>query len=192
MSSLPGSRSTPARALAKAEGYQVLATGAPAKSRKAATAPAEPSVADVGVQLSASKLAPTRIGTVLEILAPQISATRWKTFRRCCPTVVPVLPPTGVAAVGSLNPSPAPSRLMIVIVAAFDSLAADNVTVNKSSRKRELEVLGRRIERGELTFLDKFPCSHSNQKESWSHFVLTNSQEQPCSKCIGSRGCSGR
>ena len=38
--------------------------------------------------------------------ASQMSAARSKTLRRCCPRVVPGLPPTGAAGVGSLNPSP--------------------------------------------------------------------------------------
>src|SRR6188508_1055680 len=45
-------------------------------------------------------------------------AAVWNTISRCWPTVVPGLPPTGVAAVGSLNPSFAPSVLMIVMVTA--------------------------------------------------------------------------
>ena len=54
----------------------VSATGAFVKFANAATAPAEPRVAELAVQKSESKLAPTRIVTALETLAPQISATR--------------------------------------------------------------------------------------------------------------------
>src|SRR5205823_15003502 len=56
------------------------------------------------------------IGTGEVRMPPQMLAACWKQLSRCCPTVVPGLPPTGAAAVGSLKPSPAPSRLMMTIV----------------------------------------------------------------------------
>src|SRR5262245_50491248 len=43
---------------------------------------------------------------------------------RCCPIVVPVLPPTGVAGVGSLKPTPAAVALMTVMVALPEAEAA--------------------------------------------------------------------
>src|SRR5262245_4754186 len=39
-------------------------------------------------------------------------------MRRCCPIVVPMLPPTGTAGVGSLNPSPGPSLLTMMMLTA--------------------------------------------------------------------------
>jgi hypothetical protein len=50
-------------------------------------------------------------------VAPQMVAACWKQLSRCWPMVTPGLPPTGAAGVGSLNPSPGPSRLMMVMVA---------------------------------------------------------------------------
>jgi hypothetical protein len=47
-----------------------------------------------------------------------------KTFRRCSPSVVPLLPPTGVRGAGSLNPTPGESTLMIVIVVAAAGAAS--------------------------------------------------------------------
>src|SRR5262245_59811554 len=43
-------------------------------------------------------------------------------MRRCAPMVVPVLPPTGTAGVVSLNPSPGPSMLTMLMVAAACSI----------------------------------------------------------------------
>src|SRR5215510_5196349 len=118
MSSLPGSRSVPARLLARATAYQVADSGAPAKSRKSAFGAAAPRTAEVMLQGSESKLAPTEIGSLLLSKAPQMSAACWMAFSRWAPSVVPGLPPTGATAVGSLKPSPAPSRLTTVIVTA--------------------------------------------------------------------------
>ncbi len=56
--------------------------------------------------------------TGLSRIEPQTSAAYWKAMRRCWPTVVPGLPPTGAAGVGSLKPSLAPSTLTMVMVAA--------------------------------------------------------------------------
>src|ERR1017187_74011 len=49
---------------------------------------------------------------------------------RCCPRVVPVFPPTGLTGVGSLNPTPAGSLLMIVTVAA---LSKDGVRARQAA-----------------------------------------------------------
>src|SRR6185369_5259336 len=81
-------------------------------------APAEPSTALVALQLKLSMVASTLIVTVLVSSAAQRFAAYVNAFRRCAPSVVPALPPTGAAAVASLKPSPAPSLLMTVIVAA--------------------------------------------------------------------------
>src|SRR4051812_10793727 len=98
--------STPASLLASAPGYQVLTRGALGKSLKISSAPAEPSTAPVSSQGRGSKVAATRIGTGLVRVAPQIFAACWKAYRRCSPRVVPGLPPTGGAGVGSLKPTP--------------------------------------------------------------------------------------
>ena len=66
----------------------------------------------------------TKIVWLLSSSAAQISAACWNAMSRCWPRVVPVLPPTGTAGVGSLNPSPGPSALMISMVAAADALLA--------------------------------------------------------------------
>src|SRR5882672_7675279 len=75
-------------------------------------------MAEVGPQVSGSKVALTRIGTLLVSSEPQMSAAYWKAINRWAPSVVPTLPPTGATGVGSLNPSPGPSLLMTVKVAA--------------------------------------------------------------------------
>ena len=46
------------------------------------------------------------------------AAAFWNALRRCWPSVVPGLPPTGAAGVGSLKPTPAALPLTMVIVAA--------------------------------------------------------------------------
>jgi hypothetical protein len=48
-------------------------------------------------------------------LVSQMFAAYSKTFRRCWPSVVPLLPPTGAVGVGSLKPSPGPSVLTTMI-----------------------------------------------------------------------------
>src|SRR5262245_56102660 len=78
---------------------------------------AEPSVALVGVHARGKKLAATKISTGLSSVAPQRSAACWKAIRRCCPSVVPVLPPTGARGVGSLKPTLGLLVLTIVMVA---------------------------------------------------------------------------
>ena len=99
----------PARLLASAVGYQVLATRAPGKSRNTLLVPAWPNTAELGRQVRGLKLLPTWIVTLLCSAAPQMLAANWKELRRCWPKVVPALPPTGARGDGSLNPSPAPS-----------------------------------------------------------------------------------
>ena len=81
--------------------------GASGKSRDTVIGPAEPSTADVALHDSGSNVASTLIVTVLFNCAPQTFAACWNAIRRCWPSVVPVLPPTGAAGVGSLKPTPA-------------------------------------------------------------------------------------
>src|SRR5689334_226672 len=100
MSLAPVLRSVPASAFARAAGYQVLATGAPAKSRCTLAAPAWPRTAELLLQVSAWKLAPTRITTVLFSTAPQRFAAYCMALKRCSPIVVPGLPPAGESGVG--------------------------------------------------------------------------------------------
>src|SRR5215203_2992619 len=58
------------------------------------------------------------MGTALSRIEPQTLAANWKAISRCWPTVVPGLPPTGAAGVGSLKPSLGPSPLTMTILAA--------------------------------------------------------------------------
>src|SRR5262245_7370133 len=58
------------------------------------------------------------IVTGLSMVAPHRSAACWNAISRCWPRVVPVFPPTGATAVGSLKPSLAPSKLTTITVAA--------------------------------------------------------------------------
>src|SRR5581483_747486 len=99
-------RSLPAIEFASAAEYQVPATGAFGKSRKIPTAPAEPSVAELDVQLSAAQLARIVIVTLLLRVAPHRFAANWKALSRCWPKVVPELFPTGETGVVSLKPTP--------------------------------------------------------------------------------------
>jgi hypothetical protein len=113
------SRSEPARLFASALGYQVVAMGAFAKSRKTALVPARPrtpAVAEQGV--SGSITASTVIGTGLFRIASQTSAAARNAFMRCSPRVVPALPATGATGVVSLKRSFGPSPLTITICAA--------------------------------------------------------------------------
>src|SRR3954470_18453074 len=114
----PALRLLPESLLASACGYQVLGLAAPAKSRQMFHAPALPSTAVVAVQVSGSKLARIVMVCVLVSVAPQMSAAAWKARSRCWPSVVPALPPTGAAGVGSLKPSPAAFMFWMTMVAA--------------------------------------------------------------------------
>src|SRR5471030_1618821 len=115
MDSVVGSRFCPASLLARAIGYQVPARGALGKSVNISVGPAAPRVAPFASQgVSGSKFARMTISTLLLRRAAQTAAAALKTLSRCWPRVVPVLPPTGVAGVVSLKPSPAPSLFLIV------------------------------------------------------------------------------
>src|SRR5262245_59664454 len=61
--------------------------------------------------------------------APHTSAANWKAISRCWPLVVPGLPPTGAAGVGSLKPSFGPSALTTVMCA----LAAERAGIARRS-----------------------------------------------------------
>src|SRR5690606_10019940 len=83
-------------------------------------APAEPSTPPLGEQGERGlNWEFTSIGTVVSRNAPQMPAAKLNRFSRCCPRVVPLLPPSGAAAVASLKPSPGASLFTIVIVAEF-------------------------------------------------------------------------
>src|SRR5947209_14209783 len=118
------SRSAPASLLARADGYQVAGRGAWGKSEKKSAAPAAPMTPEVGEQERGFIWAWTVMGTEDESRLAQYAAAAAKALRRCWPTVLPVLPVTGARGVGSLNPSPGPSALTMVMVAAPPGSAA--------------------------------------------------------------------
>src|SRR5689334_23873603 len=59
----------------------------------------------------------TGVQTCALPISPQRLAANWNAISRCCPIVLPLLRPIGLAGVGSLKPSPGPSVFTIVIVA---------------------------------------------------------------------------
>src|SRR5260370_39318830 len=72
----------------------------------------------VASQVSDSNFALIRMVVwLLSIAIPQTNAAYLKAISLCCPTVVPGLPPTGCAAVGSLKPTPGSLAFWITIVA---------------------------------------------------------------------------
>src|SRR5262249_16494988 len=96
-------------------------------SAQATVGPATPSTPIVAVQDSGTKLASILTGALGLSAALQMAAAYLKASKRCCPTVVPALPPTGGAAVGSLNPSFALFLFTIAIAAAAcECLGAPN------------------------------------------------------------------
>src|SRR5215210_3396879 len=97
----PGARSTPASLLARATWYQTSGTGALGKLEKIWMAPAEPRTAELAVQVRGSKLARTKMGTLLSRIWPQMLAAYWKAERRCAPMVAPGLPPAVEAGSGA-------------------------------------------------------------------------------------------
>ncbi|VXB00192.1 hypothetical protein MASSI9I_10238 [Massilia sp. 9I] len=96
----------------------------------------------MAVQASGTKAAPMRMGTLLSSVLPQMLAACWKAIRRCWPRVVPVLPPTGVAGVGSLKPSPGAFWLtMVMVAAAWTALAPASAKASAAAtRHRDLMV----------------------------------------------------
>src|SRR4051812_23171911 len=120
-----GFKSRPARLFASEEPYQVKGnsgpgktlTVSPSKSDQMKVMPVEPSTPEVGVQERGSSDARMRISTGESRVFDQSLAASLNAFMRCSPSVVPLLPPTGTAGVGSLNPIPGALLLMIVILA---------------------------------------------------------------------------
>src|SRR5215468_5942250 len=90
-------------------------------------------------QKSGSMVASTKMVTLLVSWAAQMLAANWNAFRRCAPSVVIGLPPTGATTVGSLKPSPAPSLLTIVIVAAC--VAGASAVARRPSARKAAEAL---------------------------------------------------
>src|ERR1041385_2336747 len=113
----PGMRSKPASLFASAMGYHVsvISAGPPAITWMG---DADPSVAAVAVHARASKLDWMRISAALSRTEPQMLAANRNAIRRCSPMVVPEFPPTGVAGVGSLKPTPGALTFTMVIVDA--------------------------------------------------------------------------
>src|SRR5262245_61109281 len=76
--------------------------------------------------------------------APHTSAANWKAISRCWPLVVPGLPPTGAAGVGSLNPSLGPSALTTVMcaLAAAGAGSANAMAATSASGRRRRMVVG--------------------------------------------------
>src|SRR5664279_1596265 len=75
------------------------------------------------------------MSTLLGRRPPQMRAASWKTMRRWAPIVVPVLPPTGVAGVASLKPTPAPSVTTTTRFAAGAGRAARQRTKKKAAAR---------------------------------------------------------
>src|SRR5262249_16385485 len=102
-----GSRFVPKIAEACALLYQVPGNGAPVKSRKTSVGPALPKTAEAAVQVRGSKVERIRVVGRLFRVEAEMLAANWNALRRCWPSVVPGLPPTGATGVGSLKPTPA-------------------------------------------------------------------------------------
>src|ERR1041385_2836906 len=90
-----GERSVPASLFASASWYQWFGNSKFAPFNSTNRGPDEPRTADVAVHASGLNAAWIVIGTGDVRRPPQMFAACWKTFRRCCPIVVPGLPPTG-------------------------------------------------------------------------------------------------
>jgi hypothetical protein len=115
--------------LASACAYHTPGWGAFGKSDSIVRGPADPST----FAPSGSNEARIWIGTALRRRALQMLAAYSNAFTRCWPRVVPVLPPTGAAGVGSLNPSPGPSTMTISNLAGW-APARDVVVTVAASR----------------------------------------------------------
>src|SRR5205823_2841175 len=98
------SRSRPTNALARAAGYQVFGTRAPAKSRHMVRGPEAANAAELASQLRACQVTSTVTVGMLSRVAPHLLAAAWSAISLCSPNVVPGLPPTGLTGVGSLSP----------------------------------------------------------------------------------------
>jgi hypothetical protein len=134
--------------------YQTFATGAFAKFECTVIAPAEPSVALVPLQVSGLKAACTLITTLLFSSAPHWLAAVWNTCRRCAPSVVNGLLGNAATTAGSLNPSPGPSMLTTVMVAASCGRAGEQgergeqtCVLHRGPRSAVVAFDGRRVRR---------------------------------------------
>src|SRR4051794_26291111 len=133
ISGCAGFGSAPKSLLVRDSLYHGPANGAPVKSRKMPIAPAEPRTAEVAVQVCAAHCARIVMVMGLSMVAPHLLAAAWKALSRCWPSVVPLLPPTGEAAVVSLKPTPAASLFKITIVAVAKALEdAPSMTTAKN------------------------------------------------------------
>src|SRR5262245_22396399 len=103
--------------LASAIGYQVFGFGKVALAT-ADSGPAEPKTPEVAVHDNGRKLELILISMLSCSVAPHTCAAVMNTIKACWPLVVPLLPPIGVAGVGSLKPMPGASVLTMVMVAA--------------------------------------------------------------------------
>src|SRR5690349_20081019 len=111
--------------------------GDPAANPKIDVVPAEPRIACVAVHVRAGNDTDTRISTALSKRAAHRFAAYRNASSRCCPTVVPVLPPTGAAGVGSLKPTPAGSVGVIVTVEAANAgVAAVSSAMPRAAARR--------------------------------------------------------
>src|SRR4051795_7841791 len=102
-------RSWPASAFASAIGYATCDSGALVKSATKPIGPASPIRPPVSVQgfvvlVIGENVARTMIGTGESSSSPHKPAAKLSAFRRCCPRVVPLFPPTGFTGVELLNP----------------------------------------------------------------------------------------
>src|SRR3954469_23419378 len=95
-------------------------------------APAAPST----LAPSGSKLAWIWMSMLLSSDVPHRSAANWNAISRCCPLVMPGLPPTGGTGVGSLNPSFGPSALTTVMCAPAAAGVGIATTAAAKSRGR--------------------------------------------------------
>src|SRR5436189_5580956 len=68
-------------------------------------------------------------------------------MKRCSPSVVPALPPTGATGVVSLKPTPAGSRLEIWIVAAWVTTAALASTATPTEERNRWNVVMKSLRR---------------------------------------------
>src|SRR4051794_35506487 len=93
-----GHWSVPDFAFASACTYQVFACGAPEKFAKTPFACALPRTPEDALHESAVNCAAIVISTELWSFAAQRLAAYWSALKRCAPSVVPALPPTGATA----------------------------------------------------------------------------------------------
>ena len=148
MSGIVSSRSAPARLSARAALYHVSGKTGPgngATDPKLANTEVAPALPRTPAPRE-SKEAWMKISTLLSRVEPQMSAACRKAMSRCSPSVVPVLPPTGAAGVGSLNPSDGPSTTTMLILAApsLEGATSRNAeSARRAGAKRRRVVIAR-------------------------------------------------